>query len=222
MKMSGSYKCYPIWNFYKKFEGDDERRVLCRVCGSSLSLGSIQQKRQLISHLKSQHEEVYEVYASQSKAQCKMCGNALSLRGDLPRVQSIGGLRRHRKACHTEQHELLSDTEPEFEVSTKRMKQEPQQYPVISHWPTFSEYEEQRGYDVANESLESPASPRASPSENGLKKYDEQRDYYVGNDSLETPALPSENGLQDEHFAGALLTFVIVIVISVLLPLTFC
>jgi len=98
------------------------------------------------------------------------------------------------------------------------MKQEPQQYPVISHWPTFSEYEEQRGYDVANDSLESPA----SPSENGLKKYEEQRDYYVGNDSLEMPASPSENGLQDEHFAGALLTFVIVIVISVLLPLTFC
>ena len=147
--MSG-YKMSQIWNFFERLKSENNGcRALCKLCGSTFSLGGIKLKAQnayrLKQHLRACHKGEFERYVKQaqvchrknpvwnffekmktdrSKALCKVCGKALSLGSIIPRMQSAGGLRRHLKARHKDQHELLLAADYELEQASKQIKQE--------------------------------------------------------------------------------------------------
>jgi len=143
---------------------------MCRVCGSTFSLGGVKPKAQstyrLKQHLMACHKHEYELFVQQapqqasrranpvwnffekletdadrSKALCKVCGNSLSLGGISPRMQSIGGLKRHLKACHKDQYELLLAANHEYEQAAKRIKLEhgEMDYPEVFGAPDAAE-----------------------------------------------------------------------------------
>jgi len=160
--MSG-YKVHPVWSFFEKLESD-RKRALCKLCGKTLSLGSITPRSQsihgLLCHLKSYHEDEHALIMTQprrtvnpvwnffekseadpSRALCKVCGNMFSLGGALPKYQSIGGLKRHLKACHGDKYMMLLSADEHLERPVKRIKQEHPEmdYPEIFKFPNAAE-----------------------------------------------------------------------------------
>jgi len=153
--MSGC-RLNPIWSFFEKLE-NDRSKALCKICGKTLSLGSVKPKAQsvhgLMSHLRAYHKDEHKLFikkdrrrvnpiwnffekleSDRGKAQCKVCGNILSLGSVLPKAQSISGLKRHLMAYHEDEHDMILDTDREIERAAKRIKQEHAEvdYPEIT------------------------------------------------------------------------------------------